>query len=404
MKPFQSRYETKLALFFLLIAATFGLLLRLMYVLPVPANYKFLLHTHSHIAMLGWMYFAIIFLLKKHLIPRVVNRTPYRLNLIITTISVFGMMFSFPFTGYALISIVSSSLFIFTTYHLCYLVFKDLKVAKLLRSTKKLINFGLIFLIISSIGPWSLSAIMASGNSGSSLYSNAIYFYLHFMYNGFLVFMLIALLTHHFSSVVKSVKQLDSSISILVFSGFSTVILSFLWNIDNQVFHVIGLVVALLQLYGFIKFYRSFDLEMIKASLKKRSGVFKLVIWIILLSFMAKLLLQILSSCPWIVGESIVNRDFVIGYIHLVFLGFISFSLFGLLFYSQQSKLLFKFASTLFLIGFIGTEMMLFVRGGFPLLFTQKSITWLLIVFSAFLTLGSLLYLILEYRQVRRLS
>jgi len=119
---------------------------------------------------------------------------------------------------------------------------------------------------------------------------------------------------------------------------------------------------------------------------------------------MAKLLLQILSSCPWIVGESIVNRDFVIGYIHLVFLGFISFSLFGLLFYSQQSKLLFKFASTLFLIGFIGTEMMLFVRGGFPLLFTQKSITWLLIVFSAFLTLGSLLYLILEYRQVRRLS
>ena len=42
------------------IAASMGLVLRFVAIFPVPnINYQFLLHGHSHVAMLGWVYLMI---------------------------------------------------------------------------------------------------------------------------------------------------------------------------------------------------------------------------------------------------------------------------------------------------------------------------------------------------------
>lgn len=399
MKSIINPFESKLAVLFLLVAASVGFVLRLMFVVPIAVNYKFLLHTHSHIAMLGWMYFAMIFLIKKHLISCSDKQQQYRINFIVTTVAVFGMMFSFPFTGYALVSIISSSLFIFASYHFCYLFFQDLKLVRLHPATKKTITYALIFLIISSIGPWSLAGIMASGNSGSILYSNAIYFYLHFMYDGFLIFALLALLIHFLAPFITSEKRLKTSVNVIVISGFTTVLLSFLWNIENQIFHFVGLLTALFQLYGFVLFFLSFDRIRIQEEIKERGGVFKLIVWMIFLSFVTKLLLQIISSCPWIIGKAIVIRDFVIGYIHLVFLGIISLSLFVFLFYQFRKSFRFKIASWIFVLGIVSTETILLFRGGFPSWFETYETAVLIVVSSSLLVIGSLLFFLIRSKE-----
>lgn len=44
---------------YFLLAATLGLLLRSFVVFDLPIDYKYIVHTHSHIALLGWVYVTL---------------------------------------------------------------------------------------------------------------------------------------------------------------------------------------------------------------------------------------------------------------------------------------------------------------------------------------------------------
>ena len=49
----------KIALTYLVIIALIGTYMRLNFVIPLGAfNYEFILHSHSHVAILGWVYSA----------------------------------------------------------------------------------------------------------------------------------------------------------------------------------------------------------------------------------------------------------------------------------------------------------------------------------------------------------
>src|SRR5690606_11041465 len=85
-----------------LVAALMGLALRYALVQPIPINFRFLTHGHSHVAMLGWSY-LMLYVLIVHLIP---NKNPrYNRLFWLTEVAVLGMMVSFPIQGYAAISI-----------------------------------------------------------------------------------------------------------------------------------------------------------------------------------------------------------------------------------------------------------------------------------------------------------
>ena len=109
------------------IAASMGLLLRLMYVVPMPElNYQFLLHGHSHIAMLGWVYMMLYGLIYTYFVPIKSKEKPiYNRLFWITEVAVVGMMLYFPVEGYALFSITFSTLHILCSYYFCRLVWKD---------------------------------------------------------------------------------------------------------------------------------------------------------------------------------------------------------------------------------------------------------------------------------------
>ena len=138
------------------IAAFMGLLLRLLYVFPVEIiNYQFLLHGHSHVAMLGWVYLMIYSLIVYFFIPKTTQQKPvYNRLFWLTEIAVIGMMFRFPVEGYAFFSIAFSTLHIFCSYYFCRLVWKDAHTDSL--PEKLLLKTALFFMILSTLGVWCL--------------------------------------------------------------------------------------------------------------------------------------------------------------------------------------------------------------------------------------------------------
>ena len=57
--------HTSLALVYFVLAAGLGCVLRFFRVFEIPVTYKFIVHAHSHVALLGWVYLALTTLLYK---------------------------------------------------------------------------------------------------------------------------------------------------------------------------------------------------------------------------------------------------------------------------------------------------------------------------------------------------
>jgi len=224
----------------------------------------------------------------------------------------------------------------------------------------------------SSIGPWSLGAIMTVLGPESIWYRLAIYFYLHFQYNGWMV---LALLGFFFYLL----EQLQINISQKTFRYFFLttvlgIILSFflstLWTGPPMIYYLLGGLGAALQLMGFgiLLNICLVNKVVLKSALSPfRLNVLKLVAFLLLV----KMMLQWLTAWPYFANLAATILDFTIGYLHWTFLGVISM---GLLFFLEFFGLirLSKTASALYLLGFLLTEILIFYRGmaawmGWPL-------------------------------------
>lgn len=105
----------RLAFVYFLLVALMGTLLRFGHLFPIPFQYRFMVHAHSHIALLGWVYTALTTLLCYCMLPSEVWIKYQRLFLV-TQVTLIGMLFTFPFQGYAFLSIVFSTLFLLVSY------------------------------------------------------------------------------------------------------------------------------------------------------------------------------------------------------------------------------------------------------------------------------------------------
>ena len=114
----------KIALSYFFTIAILGVILRLFSVMNISMDYRFLVHAHSHTALLGWVYTALMILIYKlYLNSRVIEKKYIRLFWC-TQGTIIGMLVTFPFTGYALLSIVFSTLFLILSYVFAFFVFK----------------------------------------------------------------------------------------------------------------------------------------------------------------------------------------------------------------------------------------------------------------------------------------
>jgi len=394
------RFLILYALLLFLFSAIYGLVLRYNFAFPTSlVSYKNLLQGHSHVAFLGWGYLAVIYGIFELFIPKEKrNSAIYKVTLIVIFTSITLMLFSFILAGYKAFSIVLLSVFGVASYVLSFRVLKDLSGEGI---STKLIKYGIYYYLISSLATWFLAFVIVTQGK-TNLYYNSVYFYLHFLYNGFFVFALFGLLF----KVLKIQKiMISNSLKkhFFIFLNLACIpayILSILWSTQSITFNVIGFLASVLQLISLI-----FLLKILKQVLVqiRWSYISKLLLKFAMVAYLLKILAQLASSFPYFVEKSLALKPyFIIGYLHLFTLAFMSVLLLLIL---KQLKAIYlnsvisKVGIGFFLTGIFFTELLLFLQG-FLLLIKQKLIanyTIILLFFSLFIVIGIILIFIDQF-------
>jgi hypothetical protein len=218
-------------------------------------------------------------------------------------------------------------------------------------------------MVFSSIGPWALGIIMNTLGNTSHWYKNAIYFYLHFQYNGWFIFCLLGtfLIFLEKNKINIDKKTISSFYNYLLISCFFTLFLSFLWMNPPKYIFVLATLGIVFQLIALVRFHQI--LIGIKSTIAKNLTPFLYQLFkFIYVLFITKILLQFLSDIPYF--STLISQiiDFVIGYLHLIFLGLVSLSLFLFLDYFRLIKLS-QFWVKIYLIGFIISEVLIIYKG-----------------------------------------
>lgn len=345
----------------LLIAVILGSFLRYLIVGSIPGiNFNYLVHAHSHVAFLGWVYLFFFIAILKLFLPTYISLKKYKYQFWLTQISVMGMLFTFPITGYAAVSIAFSTMHIFLSWWYIYSVNNDIKTTVIESSIVSyyFLRAAFLFLFISSIGPFALGFIMAKGMGGSDWYDIAIYYYLHFQYNGWFSFALFACLFRILEQKNFQIfSQSRKLFHVLFYSCILTFALSVLFARPPLWVYLIGLLGALLQIYSLFIF------KNILPTIRELqlSQISKVILSIVYLSVIIKFVFQFFS----VFADVLHIRFFVIGYLHLVLLGFISLGIFMVMVLQNwiKNSILFSVGILCFIVAFIGSEIFIFLQG-----------------------------------------
>lgn len=308
------------------IAGALGVVIRYQLVYPVAGlTYPFLLHAHSHVVLLGWTFNAL-FLALASTFGSGSRSSGYRNSWIGFQVSILGMLLFFPVQGYAAGSIVASTLHVFVSYYMAWCLWRDIRADKSLSA--RLVRWGLFFLIVSTLGPYTVGILKARHLQETIWYPLSIYFYLHFLYNGWFVFGCLALLFRWLEDwKLMPTKQVGKRfVTALSLSAFGTLALSALWTEPPGWVWLLGGISALLQAGAGV--WLLWWIWRKRADLIRHFAPQALVLArLAFLSVGLKLILQLLSALPWASHLAYAQRNLVIAYLHLVFIGIITFFL-----------------------------------------------------------------------------
>jgi hypothetical protein len=372
----------RFAFFNLLLVSLIGLLMRGVPVLSsFPLEYKNILHGHSHFAFGGWIMPVLLALFLRSFpeIAEKVNYRHWRNIAVLILASAYGMLFSFPVQGYKAVSIFFSTSSIAGGYYMAFVIWKAMKGIEL-KTAHRFIRWGLVYFAISAAGPFATGPLIVMGKQGTPLYFDAIYFYLHFQYNGFFTFFVLAFL-YRMMEQNKNAKHGAKVFALFNLACIPTYSLSVLWHQPSVLFNVVGGSGALLQAVGLV-----YLIKEVKSSQWSKSWTNRLLLFSFA-AFVLKIILQVFSALPSVASLAYQHRNFVIAYLHLVLLGFISAFFFARIFTSLQEVKAVKQGLSFFLFSFFTTELLLTVNA---FSFAVPYYTQLLLLFTLFFPLGIL--------------
>ena len=404
-----TRKDIQWAFLYFIITILLGLSLRVSYIADVFFNIRHVTHSHSHIGLLGWIYTILSSLICQYFL-RETDRKPYFILFLCTQFCILGMLFSFPFGGYFLYSIIFSSLFIICTYWFSIFFLKRSKKYNFIRFSisksvdtehdkplsLKFVHWGIYFLILSSIGIWLLPVAIVKAGKGSDWYNSALYFFLHFQYNGWFLAVLFGLLVGEIEHKgLLNSKRLKGALYNFVIGTIGSVTLSWVGFFNEPILYIIGNISGFLLLASIFELYRAY------MQLEKPAFLMQMF----LLLCMLKTIFMFLGSFPWIAEVVLPNREFVISYLHFTFLGVIGFGV--LHFLEKNLHIHFPYWSlSLYTTAFVGSEILITYKGIAILceLFVPDNYYLLLVVFSSlfFIAVGYWCYII--FRKVRNKS
>jgi hypothetical protein len=391
----------RICLLHLSIVAFLGMLLRSKIIFSLPLiDYKYLLNAHSHFAFGGWVSLMLMTLLVFEILPEE-KRSGRKYVWLLGAIAVnaWGMLLSFPFQGYAFLSILFSTLFIFTTYIFSWVYIRDISRLPLNSSAKLLIITGLICLVVSSIGPFTLAYLLATHSGNFLLFKNAVYTYLHFQYNGFFTFSVLGILFEKIHVLSERAKRNTRLFSILLCTSIlPSAFLSYLWQYPSSHYRFIALIGAITTLASVLYFALIFSTvrNYFTTPVSRVLGIMSLA------SFMLKMVLQSGTIVPAIGNVVFGDRPVIIGFLHLVFLGFVT--LFAIAYLLQNNMVdirpkITSLAVKVFAGSVILNEVILMSQG-LGIMFQQNSTIypWLLWIAGIGLFLSSLIVAISNMR------
>lgn len=406
---FNSSRWIRIALINFLIVALAGVILRYKINFPLPfINQKFLLHGHSHFAFVGWVTLALIAMMVNYLIRSdvVTNYRKYHWLLIANTLTAYGMLFAFIFQGYALLSITFSTLSIFVSYFFIYHYWKDLNKIKQEGHITIWFKSALILWGISSIGAFGLAYLMASRTVIQELYFAAIYFFLHFQYNGWFIFSSFGLLFSFLKEknkphFIKINKYLFLALAIAVIPSYLLSIFGL--KIPGYLFWI-GTISAIVQLAALFYSYKL--LQAIRTSLSIRFTKMTTLLWsLAYISFVLKIILQTLSLIPYFGSFAFGLRPVIIGYLHLCFLGVISFFILGYIneLLTRKGIRLNKLGLLIFIFGVILQEVVLMIQA-LDAMMNQSSANTHIVLLIAAIAMASGLAVLIKTKRLKSIE
>jgi len=393
-----------LALVNLCIVAFLGFTLRSKILFPLHfLDYSGLLSAHSHFAFAGWAGLSFITLFIYEVLPQPLSqRKIYQWILTAIEISGLGMAFLFPFFGYNFVTIAFSTLYVVTILVFVPLFIIDVLRIKQNRIVRLLSISALISLLLSFLGTLGLMYIIISRAGGSLLYRDSIYTFLHFQYNGFFTLSVFALFMNYVFKkgflLTKNVRLFSVLISLSILPAL---FLSLLWH-EKAVFYFLAAIACfciLMALFYFYLFSKSFSFQQIFSSrIAKTFWTFSVI------SFVLKMMLQVGTVFPRLGKAVYGDRPVIIGFLHLVFLGFVTFFILATLieegYFTIKSKIV-LYPFIIFSAGIIANEFLLMLQGLGILFKTNNDIyKWLLWVTAIVLFTGALLIVFTRIRVI----
>ena len=366
---FKTRRWIQVALINFCIVALAGITMRykINFALPI-VNQKYLLYAHSNFAFAGWVTIVLMVLMINYLLQHNVAADYKKYNRILFAgcIAAYGMFVSFICEGYGYFSITFSTLSIVVSYFFIFFYWRDLNKADDKSYAPKWFKAALILWFISTLGAFVLAWLMINFSKTQDYYFAALYFFLHFQYNGWFLFACFGLLFSYlykkgFLPTVAINKKLFIIMAITV---APTYFLSILWLKLPKALYLVADISGIFQLLVLFYFARLFPV--LKKNIPHKVTKTTRYLWMMAsVAFVLKIILQMLSVVPYLSHFAFGFRPVVIGYLHLSFLGIISLFILG---YINEIAVPGKHhvtagGTTLFVIGFLVQEIVLMLQG-----------------------------------------
>ncbi len=387
----------KISLSFFFVIAVIGTTMRAFSFFNIPLEYKHLLHAHSHVAFQGWVYtLVILFTTHLFLATEQIKKGYYSLQFILTIVIVLGILIAFSLQGYALFSIVFSSLFQLLNYWFIFQFFNDVKKNKPTLSLR-FIKTGFWLGLLSTLAPWGIGILTAKGYAHTEAYSSVLYFFLHFQYNGWFLFVVFGLLfkwleTHQ---IAYNTKKATLFYQLFTWAIIPAYTLSLLGMSFKDYILIPAIIAALLQIIGLGVLYQLL-IPIHKKWLSTQHFLIQLLLKCVFLAFTLKVGLQFLSLLPSLQAYTFSNRFIIMAYMHLNLIGIISFSFIAYLFHLKWLKInwISTCGSLFIVLGFLISELLL-VTSGFNLY--QSNL--ILLLFSGLMALGVLFLIMGSFKK-----
>ncbi|MFD2200795.1 c-type cytochrome [Shivajiella indica] len=354
----------KWAFFFFFAASIFGVLMRYFFVGEVPIfTYKHLLHAHSHLALLGWGYMLIMgyYVFNFCIDPKRISI--YKWMLFLNVAAGLGMMFSFPVQGYGTISIFFSSIQLFSSYYFAGQILKDLR-SQGQHSWARMVRFSIYWMLLSTLGLLAIGPVGAILGKNHPLYYMSVQWFLHLQLSGWFTYSVFGILMHFLFNKGKNIHLLPYQEWILHLSVLMTYALSVSWSTPISLLIPTNSIGVILQSIAYFWIMKPI-IQAIFPGMKFPSGWEERLLYVGILSLIAKALVMALLVVPEIAHISITIRLFVVGFIHLVMLGTLTLNLGavmqlqGWLPRNQWSKK----SWFILVLGFISSEVLIFTQG-----------------------------------------